>query len=103
MGKGRKHYSEEFKIKVIQAATSGTRWKTISTQYGISESTINNWIKEKRHQQEKKQTIITIQKNLTYVQLLGLYSLLTGRKDRPPKDILENWRRQITRYTRRIL
>lgn len=45
MAKGQKRYTEEFKETLVELVKSGKTLGELSSEYGISKSTINGWVK----------------------------------------------------------
>ncbi len=46
MAKGQKYYTEEFRKTIVELYNSGKSLAELSSEYGISKSTINGWIKK---------------------------------------------------------
>ncbi|EYE87218.1 transposase [Fervidicella metallireducens AeB] len=48
MARNQRKYSEEFKNTIVELYNSGKSLSELSSEYGISKSTINGWIKNSR-------------------------------------------------------
>lgn len=57
MAKGQKNYTEEFKKTIAELYNSGKSLAELSSEYGISKSTITGWV--------KKVKPITVDKDIT--------------------------------------
>lgn len=60
MAKNQRKYSEEFKNTVVELYNSGKSLSELSSEYCISKSTINGWIKNSRPLVIDEGEIITI-------------------------------------------
>ncbi len=59
MAKGQKYYTEEFRKTIVEPYNSGKSLAELSSEYGISKSTINGWIKKAKPITVDKDTTIT--------------------------------------------
>ncbi|WP_418222801.1 IS3 family transposase [Clostridium isatidis] len=59
MAKGQKYYTEEFRKTIVELYNSGKSLAELSSEYGISKSTINGWIKKAKPITVDKDTTIT--------------------------------------------
>jgi len=59
MAKGQKNYTEEFKKTIAELYNSGKSLAELSSEYGISKSTITGWVKKVKPITVDKDTTIT--------------------------------------------
>lgn len=59
MARGQKHYTEEFKKTIVELYNSGKSLAELSSEYGISKSTITGWLKKVKPVTVDKDTTIT--------------------------------------------
>ncbi|WP_139905166.1 transposase [Clostridium thermarum] len=59
MAKGQKYYRQEFRKTIVEPYNSGKSLGELSSEYGISKSTINGWIKNAKSTTADKDTTIT--------------------------------------------
>jgi transposase len=66
MARGQKQYTQEFKNAIMELYNSGKRLADLSSEYAISKSTINGWVKKNKLVSVDKDTTITVEeyKNL---------------------------------------
>jgi Transposase. len=59
MAKGQKQYTEEFKKTIVELYNSGKSLAELSSEYGLSKSTITGWVKKVKPVTVDKDTTIT--------------------------------------------
>jgi transposase len=59
MARGQKQYTEEFKKTIVELYNSGKNLTELSSEYGISKSTIIGWLKKAKPVTMDKDTTIT--------------------------------------------
>ena len=59
MAKGQKNYTEEFKKTIAELYNSGKSLAELSSEYGLSKSTITGWVKKVKPVTVDKDTTIT--------------------------------------------
>lgn len=59
MARGQNQYTEEFKKTIVELYTSGKSLAELSSEYGISKSTITGWVKKVKPVTVDKDTTIT--------------------------------------------
>jgi len=59
MAKGQKQYTEEFKKTIVELHNSGKSLAELSSEYGLSKSTITGWVKKVKPVTVDKDTTIT--------------------------------------------
>jgi transposase len=59
MAKGQKRYTKEYKDTIIELYNTGKNLTDLSSEYGISKSTISGWLKKEKPVTVDKDTTIT--------------------------------------------
>lgn len=59
MARGQKQYTEEFKNTIVELYNAGKSLAELSSEYALSKSTINGWIKKNKPIAVDKGTTIT--------------------------------------------
>jgi len=67
MPKGQKQYTDEYKNTIVELYNSGKTISELSSEYGISKSTISGWIKKAKPITIDKDTTVT---NSDYQKML---------------------------------
>jgi len=59
MTKGKKRYTKEFKDTIVELYNTGKSLGELSSEYGISKSTIADWVKKAKPVEINKNEIVT--------------------------------------------
>ena len=75
---GKKHYTDEFKNRIVELYNSGKTITELSHEYAVAKSTISGWIKKKKSIVIDDNTTFTLEE---YNKLLKKVSQLEEEKE----------------------